>query len=194
MSVLQVDKIQDAAGTTNKELAEYSSSAWSWGSGVPQHTIIQIQQTVKTTQTSRTNSNASIDWADISGMSCDITPRTGSKVLVQVFINAATQTNYSCAMRLVRGSTAICVATDAQSNQMAGTGFFRVGSDAEIDSHSIVFLDTSPGGNGSTAITYKMQWDGENGGTMHLNKHHGDGNNYAQARLASTIVLMEVAG
>ena len=42
MSVLQVDKIQDAAGTTNKELAEYSSSAWSWGTP-PAGTTIQLK-------------------------------------------------------------------------------------------------------------------------------------------------------
>ena len=43
MSVLQVDKIQDAAGTTNKELAQYSSSNWSWGSGVPAGTVLQVK-------------------------------------------------------------------------------------------------------------------------------------------------------
>ena len=40
MSVLQVDKIQDAAGTTNKELAQYASGNWGWGAGVPNGTII----------------------------------------------------------------------------------------------------------------------------------------------------------
>ena len=39
MSVLQVDTIQDSAGTTNKELAQYSSGNWSWGSGIPTGTI-----------------------------------------------------------------------------------------------------------------------------------------------------------
>ena len=40
-SILQVDKIIDKAGTSNKELAEYSSSAWSWGKGVPAGSVIQ---------------------------------------------------------------------------------------------------------------------------------------------------------
>ena len=48
MSVLQVDKIQDAAGTTNKELAQYSSGNWSWGSGVPTGTI-ETQNVIKYT-------------------------------------------------------------------------------------------------------------------------------------------------
>ena len=170
------------------------SGALQWGSGVPQHTIIQIQQTVKTTITSRPNSNTSIDWADISGMSCDITPKTGNKVLVQTFLNLGGQNGYSNAIRLLRGSTPICVATDALSSQMAGTGFFRTANDSVIHAQSIIFLDETPGGDGSTAITYKIQWDGENGGLMVLNKHYSDGNTYSQARMASTIVLMEVAG
>ena len=43
MSVLQVDTIQDSAGTTNKELAQYSSGNWSWGSGVPAGTVLQVK-------------------------------------------------------------------------------------------------------------------------------------------------------
>ena len=39
-SDLQVDNIKD--GSATKTLAEYSSSAWSWGSGVPAGTIVYI--------------------------------------------------------------------------------------------------------------------------------------------------------
>ena len=45
MSVLQVDTIQDSAGTTNKELAQYSSGNWSWGAGLPSGSIVQVQST-----------------------------------------------------------------------------------------------------------------------------------------------------
>ena len=156
--------------------------------------VLQVVQTAKTTITSRSNSNSSIDWTDISGMSCNITPKTGSKVLVQSFLNVGGQTEYSNSVRLVRGSTPICVATDAQSNQMSASGFFRTKTDVQTIPQSIIFLDSSPGGDGSSAITYKIQWDGESGGLMVLNKHYSDANTYPQARLASTIVLMEVAG
>ena len=49
MSVLQVDKIQDAAGTTNKELAQYASSKWSWGAGIPAGSIVQVKHYTFTT-------------------------------------------------------------------------------------------------------------------------------------------------
>ena len=42
-STLQVDKIIDGSATTNKELAEYSSGNWSWGSGVPAGSIVQTK-------------------------------------------------------------------------------------------------------------------------------------------------------
>ena len=42
-STLQVDKIIDAGATSNKELAEYSSGNWSWGSGVPAGTVLQVK-------------------------------------------------------------------------------------------------------------------------------------------------------
>ena len=50
-STLQVDKIIDGSATTNKELAEYASGDWSWGKGVPQHTIIQVVQKTDTDNT-----------------------------------------------------------------------------------------------------------------------------------------------
>ena len=40
-SDLQVDNIKD--GSATKTLAEYSSSAWSWGSGVPDGTVVQVK-------------------------------------------------------------------------------------------------------------------------------------------------------
>jgi len=39
-SDLQVDNIKD--GSATKTLAEYSSSAWSWGSGVPAGSVLQV--------------------------------------------------------------------------------------------------------------------------------------------------------
>ena len=59
---------------------------------------------------------------------------------------------------------------------------------------SLNFLDNSPGGDGSTAITYKLQWTGENGGTMYLNQNALDNDAYTYSHQASSITLMEIAG
>lgn len=160
----------------------------------PSDHIIQVKSTTKTDTTSRVNNNTSVDFADITGMSVSITPKTGSKVFVQAMLGISTNANYTANIRLVRGSTAICVADDAGNRAPSTQQGFRDSSSVVIESVCISFLDTSPGGDGSTAITYKLQWDGENGSTSYLNMSQNNLDRYDQARTASTITVMEIAG
>ena len=60
--------------------------------------------------------------------------------------------------------------------------------------NTIIFLDEFPGGDGSTAITYKFQWDGENANATYLNRTAHDNDDYRYGRGASTITLTEVEG
>ena len=81
MSVLQVDKIQDAAGTTNKELAQYASSAWSWGQGVPTGSIISVQSSEVTEGTmSMPSSGSNLDT--VFGTHTHTFKSSNSKILV----------------------------------------------------------------------------------------------------------------
>ena len=191
-TTVQTNSLKDKTGT--RTLASDSGSAWSWGTGVPSDTIIQIEQTVKTTVTNRTNTSASIDWADISGMTCNITPQTGNKVFVIVSANFSSGSGYNNNCRLLRGSTPICVGTDSHSSQASASFFWRVANTTHMCNMSLNFLDNSPGGDGSTAITYKLQWTGENGGTMYLNQNALDNDAYTYSHQASSITLMEIAG
>ena len=127
-------------------------------------------------------------------MSVGITPKTGSKVFVQAMLGIGATANYNANVRLVRGSTAICVGDEAGDRARSTQQGFRSASTANITTVCISFLDTSPGGDGSTEITYKVQWDGENAGTMYLNTSAGNLDRYDQARTASTITVMEIAG
>lgn len=63
-STLQVDKIIDGSATTNKELAEYSSSAWSWGAGVPVGSVLQTVNVVGTQQSG--SGGAVIKYMEVS--------------------------------------------------------------------------------------------------------------------------------
>ena len=177
-------------------LANKTGSVVSINDGVilPTGSILQVQSTTKTDTTSRTNSNTSVDFADIAGMSVSITPKTGSKVFVQAMLGIGTTANYNTNLRLVRGSTPIGVGDEADDRARSTQQGFRASSSATIESVCISFLDTSPGGDGSTAITYKLQWDGENVGIMYLNMSHGNLDRYDQPRTASTITVMEIAG
>ena len=96
--------------------------------------------------------------------------------------------------RLVRDSTPICIGDQGESAQARPTGAHRPFSQYVAISLPISFLDTSPGGDGSTSLTYKVQWDGENGGTMYLNRPQTEVDRYDFGITASTITVMEIAG
>ena len=164
-----------------------------WGPGAPTGTIVQVVQTFKTGVESRTTSSSSIDWADIPGMTCSITPQTGNKVLVDARIEVGGREGYMGSMRMMRGTTVIAIGDQGQSNQPRATATWR-GFNYMTWPISSLFLDGSPGGNGTTAITYKLQWDGESGNTIYLNRRYDDSNNYYTSRVISTLTLMEILG
>ena len=174
-------------------LTQTGTDTPNWGTGAPTGAIVQVVQTLKTDVENRTTSSSSIDWADIPGMACNITPQTGNKVLVDARINVGGQEGYMASMRMMRGSTAIAIGDQGESSQPRATASWR-GFNYMTWPISSLFLDDSPGGDGTTAITYKLQWDGESGGTIHLNKRYDNTNNYYSSRVVSSLTLMEIAG
>ena len=76
-SALQVDNIKD--GSATKTLAEYSSSAWSWGEGTPAGTVLQVQMTSTALAGTQTTSTTFVT----TGISVTITPKfNDSKMLI----------------------------------------------------------------------------------------------------------------
>ena len=169
------------------------SGSNAWGSGVPVGTILQVVQTFKPDMEDRETSSSSIDWADIPGMTCNITPQAGNKVLVDARINVGGREGYMGSMRMMRGSTAIAIGDQGLSSQPRATASWR-GYQYMTWPISSLFLDGSPGGDGSTAITYKLQWDGESGNTIYLNRRYDNANNYYSSRVVSSLTLTEIAG
>ena len=181
-------------GTTflTKSGSTFTQTNTTLGSDVvfPAGHILQVVQTVKTDTTSKAESAGSINWTDISGMSCSITPQSGNKVLVFVTANLGGRVGYMANIRLLRGSTAINIG-DANGNRTRNFYKWR-GQDVEMWPANTMFIDESPGGDGSTAITYKLQWTGESSNTMYLNRSYSDNNNYYHGTSTSNITLMEV--
>ena len=172
---------------TSDDLASGAITA----AGLPAGSILQVVQTVKTDTTSAQTSS----YADISGMSATITPSsTNSKVLVMV--SAEVSCNYYFHIRLLRGTTPICVG-DANSNRTQVTmgafpgdtswGSFYWGSIPQ----NMNFLD-SPAT--TSATTYKLQWKYNGGTNLFLNRTYEFVDQASQSAGASTIILMEVAG
>jgi len=148
--------------------------------------ILQVVQAVKSDPFSTSTDNT---WNDIAGMSASITPSsTTSKILVMCSVFGSSQSNGF--VRLLRGSTAICVGDAAGTRVQASTGSFYTYADGNItNTQPITFLD-SPAT--TSATTYKIQvWINAN--SFYLNQDRGGVDSADRARGASTITLMEVS-
>ncbi len=189
-SKLQVDQIIDKANTSNKELATYASSKWSWGSGVPAGTM---HNCVSMQKRDAVSSGAISAATDISGMTLDIHPTSqSSKVLIFVSLNIGTQADSYPAFFIVRDSTTLPVNSASGTGtevMFAGATGNATNHNAQINFH---YLD-SP--NKDTSTTYKIQWRpmSTTTRTIWLNSTYtvGDAN---QTLGTSTLTLIEVAG
>jgi hypothetical protein len=152
-----------AKGTADQVLTmNTGATAPEWADAAGGGKVLQVVQTVQPNQVSASTGNAMVD---ISGMSVSITPASGSKVLVQISFGRLTSGGSSIGVRLLRGSTSIGVGTSGVGLRQALTLTAYQPGDLNHaqGGQSMTYLDNSPGGNGSTAITYKMQWQGQDG-------------------------------
>ena len=149
-----------------------------------------VLQVVSTTKTD-TASNTSSTMNDITGMSVTITPKFSTSNIL-VFFSAHLGNlggNTEIGIRLMRGSTAICVGdTSGSRTPASGSVYNASGSMQDTNGH---YLD-SPAT--TSATTYKLQWMSFNGSTNYINRSTGDGDATSTWRQASTITVMEIAG
>jgi hypothetical protein len=155
--------------------------------------IIQVRSMSKTDTFQYDSTSASEVWVDITGMTYTITPKTDNDVLITAVLIISGENGMAWNVRLVRGTTPIGIG-DAAGSRPQSTISGRANEEAECQSFSVNYLDTSPGGDGSTVITYKFEVEVENNGTFTLNKSKYDNDDYLRGRSISTITLMEIAG
>ena len=174
MSTLKVNALTNVAG--NRDI-----------SGVGK--ILQVVEHIKSDVVS---ASPGTTYADISGMAATITPSSSSsKVLVLVSINCTAMDIVG--LNLLRGSTNIL-----QGDAVSGKTQVSAGMYSGSVSNGSYYYGTIPvnfskldSPNTTSAVTYKMQWQGSSVVTLYLNRNMSDGNQYA-FRTASTITLMEV--
>jgi hypothetical protein len=162
--------------------------------------VLQVVQTVKTDSVAAVPNAV---WIDVPGQggsgtfSATITPKFAtSKILIIIDMKGAgSQSASTIRSRLVRNSTAIYVG-DAASNRPLGLAQFYI---ADVTSGQ--FYTAQLGGTyldspaTTSAVTYKMQI-GADGTTqtIYINRTQGDRDtSYFDARIASSITLMEIA-
>lgn len=175
-----------SAGTVSATMMNMASGTVA---GRPILTDASSLTNVRTTTKTDTFTSTSASWVDITGLSVAITPKVSSSlVLVTAYVTGA-QTNGSGQgfLRLVRGSTAICVGDSAGSRIQASAQLVR-GESAVAYGHTMVCAD-NPATNVST--TYKVQVY-ENAATAYINRSASDGNDAFSARSISTIAVQEL--
>ena len=159
------------------------------GTSAVQASSGKVLQVVSATKTDSFTSTTSASFTDITGMSVSITPSSSSsKIYITVTGTCSGQSAASGSqIRLVRGSTAICIGDASGSMTQASTNSYQADSN-QSNPFSISYLD-SPSTTSST--TYKIQFY-ITGGTFYFNRTQVDTYS-SNGRYASTITLMEIA-
>ena len=149
--------IHAAPSGTDKFLG-YTSNGMEWttaGGGK----ILQVVQGATTTEASSTSQS----MAD-TGLSASITPASNSDVLVTVnqvmrqYRDRNSTNNQGIGVNVLRDSS---VVMESKENDNKNYNDFHTAGDGannETWRHTISFVDTNPGGDGSTALTYKTQF------------------------------------
>tara|TARA_B100000029_G_scaffold20444_1_gene20691 strand:- start:903 stop:1472 length:570 start_codon:yes stop_codon:yes gene_type:complete len=187
MGTLYVDQIDPQSGTSLT--IGTSGDSVNLNTGVTLgNRLGKIGQVVTTAKTDTTSTTSS-SFADISGMTLDITPTaTSSKVLIMVQTWVCGGSSANQPINLLRDSTVIGVADTSADYTMP----FRQASDGQnqyrMFNLTTTFVD-SPSTSSST--TYKLQWK-TNSGTLYLNRSVDEGGLGSGVNACSTITALEV--
>jgi hypothetical protein len=190
---------RDAAfgGTGEKTLAEgqfayieatdqtmyYSGASWLALGG-------KLGQVVSTTKTD-TYTMSSQTYTTVTGLTATITPSSSSsKIYVVGSLSGVGDTGVTRGVaRLVRDSTALAVG-DTAGSRVSATVQLPISLSGDVFSQTLTFLD-SPAS--TSAIVYGIQIRlNDSGATIYVNRSKADANAVSDARVVSTITVMEI--
>ena len=153
----------------------------------------KVLQVVTSNQLSTQSISGSAgSWVDLTSLTADITPATTSSrilILAQLGLTGGSGSN-SGAVRIMRDSTAVGIAASAGSRPQ-GTIHIHSSDVNHSPGASITYVD-SP--SSTSAITYKLQMNFQNGTTGYINRsgNDGDGSSGYQARAMSSFTVIEI--
>ena len=184
------DAVVSAALATDAVGADALSSSAIASGDLPTGSILQVVQSTKTaTQVIDASS-----YTDVSDLSVSITPAsTSNKILVMVTVSTSVSGSGGSFFRLVRGSTAIAIGTDSNSNNKTTFEVDNAGTPGDgTMTGGMNFLDAP---STTSATTYKLQGHrgSDSAGRLNINRS----NNYPASTTfdtnsVSTITVMEV--
>jgi hypothetical protein len=154
----------------------------------------KINQVVQTHK-SDTASTTSTSLADVTGMSVAITPSAAtSKILVVASLSTSAQSGYGGGFELQRDINSGGYATIAQGDAASSNTRGWIGNKGDNGDVMLrpcgVFLDAPTWTSG--AITYKLRWFIESGGTAYLNRSYGGGTSATNVTGSSSFLAIEV--
>ena len=142
-------------------------------------------------------SHSSNTFADISGFSLNLTPRSGSKVLIGFGAPKGASVTAPVRFKVVRTKSGTATdlgmntTADWQGNKATMANYVGGDNSNQIFHVNFNWVDDAPGGDGSTTINYKLQW-AINSGTAYLGK--SDPSSVQQRSGGSQFFVMEIAG
>ena len=200
-SDLQVDNIKD--GSATKTLAEYSSSAWSWGSGVPAGTVLQVVSAQKNDPQNSTDDFGAGNWTDATGLSVSLTPSSATNYLfIQSNVHGSNSgASYGFATRLYisgGGTDGPILIGDQTGSRIRASA----GGPTTVNYFLIPYSfggrircnDATPNWS-SGALTIKVQFATNNtSNTARLNRAGNQGDNTDYTTTSSNLTVMEIKG
>ena len=146
--------------------------------GISAGKILQVVHYQTTTQFSTSSGT----FVDVTNFNADIVPQTNSKVLVQVtlmsLLNSATSGGEGFGIKILRDSTQVLVSG----------GMYAIYDNANVSgAHSRnrstwTTIDNTPGGDGSTTLTYKIQ----------IGSHNAQSVQISEGNMISSMTLFEI--
>ena len=203
-SILQVDKIIDKAATSNKELAQYSSGNWSWGSGVPAGHVLQVVSAQKSDSQNSSDVFSSGNWTDATVLSVSLTPSSATNYLfIQSNVQGSNRVaSFAFATRLYisGGGTdgAILIGNSEGSRSRVSAGGPNHAATYVLQSYAfggrIRCNDSTPNWS-SGALTIKVQFATNNSSNIaQINRAGNESNDAAYTTTTSNLTVMEIKG
>tara|TARA_R100001463_G_scaffold29630_16_gene67418 strand:- start:103 stop:732 length:630 start_codon:yes stop_codon:yes gene_type:complete len=206
-SEIKANSIQDKTGT--RVLASDSGSAWSWGSGIPAGTIIQVVG--KTLKNSNYSDTATFsDWVAITGFEVDISPKqTNSDFLVSLTTSVSGTGSAEGHILLRRGydssggttftETDINGDTNGARTRSTYVHAYDFGSTSDIHSSNLDTVTSNIWDNDISYVAgskfrYKVYWRNTLNTTGDLYLNHTSYNAVETATGISSIIIQEIAG
>ena len=212
---IQTDSIKDDSGT--RVLASDSGSAWSWGSGVPSGSIVQVQHTQITTNAECSNMSALTNYVvqdasnatsggSVTGiLGVNITPKIhGSKIWVQSSFcgELSGDSVYNSMFFYWKNSTKLGNTESPPEDRLIGIATPTISYHADdggttLEACFMQYFDTHGQSqsdiNSGTQIRYKLGFICTNAVNLLINRTVEDANNNSRERGVSSICAIELA-